>query len=107
MRRKLIALAGATLFLAAACGGDDEPTGYTDEMRDDFMSQCTAGVGDDARDMCECTYTALTENMPFEEFREYDEALRDDPSAPIPDDVTNAMTECATSSLELPTTSAP
>lgn len=104
MRRKLIALAGATLFLAGACGGDDEPTGYTDEMRSDFMSQCTAGVGEDAGDMCECTYDALTENMPFEEFRDYDEALRDDPSAPMPAEVTDAMTECATASLELPTT---
>ncbi|HEY8545270.1 MAG TPA: hypothetical protein VIL36_09490 [Acidimicrobiales bacterium] len=101
MRSKLIALAGATLFLAAACGGDDEPSGYNDEVRNNFMSECTAGAGDSARDMCECTYDAITANLDFEEFKAYDEALREDPSAEIPVELENAMTECATASLDL------
>jgi len=104
VRRKLIALAGATLFLASACGGDDEPSSYTDEMRSDFMSECTAGAGDGAEDVCGCTYDALVDTMPFDEFREYDEAIRDDPSTPLPAVVTDAMTECATGPIDLPTT---
>jgi len=96
VRRKLIALAGATLFLAGACGGDDEPSSYNDDVKDDFMSQCVAGAGDEARDVCQCTYDALVDNMPFEEFKEYDEKLRDDPSTPLPAEVTDAMTACVT-----------
>lgn len=106
MRSKLIALAGATLFLAGACG-DDGSSGYSDETRNEFVSQCTAGAGDSARDMCECSYEAITDNMSFEEFERYDEALSDDPSAEIPAEVTDAMTECATASLDLPTPSTP
>jgi len=104
VRSKLIALAGATLLLASACGGGDDEEGYTDEMRSDFVSQCTAGVGDEAGDMCTCTYDALVETMPFEEFKAYDEAIRDDPSIALPADVTEAMTDCATASIDLPTT---
>jgi hypothetical protein len=107
VRRKLIGLAGATLFLAGACGGDDEPSGYTDEMRRDFISQCTASAGDGALDTCGCTYDALTENLSFEEFREFDEAAREDPSAELPAEVTDAMTECAENPTGAPTTSAP
>ena len=103
MRRMLIALAGATLLLASACGGDDDE-GYTDEMRSTFMSQCTGGAGSDAEDMCGCTYDALVETMPFEDFKEYDDAVRDDPSAALPAEVTAAMTDCATAALDLPAT---
>lgn len=103
MRRMLIALAGATLLLASACGGNDDE-GYTDEMRSTFLSQCTAGAGDSAADMCGCTYDALVETMPFEDFKAYDDAVRDDPSTALPAEVTDAMTDCATASLDLPTT---
>jgi hypothetical protein len=107
VRRTFIALAGATLFLASACGGDDEPTAYTDEMRSDFMSQCTTGAGDGAEDMCKCTYDALVETMPFEDFKAYDEAISDDPATALPAEVTEAMTECATASVELPNAATP
>ena len=103
MRSKLIALAGATLFLAGACGGD-EPSGYSSEVREDFVSNCAAGGGQEAEDLCGCTYDAIEETLPFDEFREADERLADDPTADVPAEVTDAMTECATAGLDLPTT---
>ena len=47
---------------------------------------------------------AYVETMPFEDFKAYDDAVRDDPSTALPAEVTDAMTDCATASLDLPTT---
>jgi hypothetical protein len=106
VRSKLIALVGATLLLTGACSGDDDDGGVA--SRDDFMSQCTeasegAGVPD-ANDYCGCVYDGLKDTLSADELRD---AFSASASADVPPEATQVITDCATSSLDVPTTAAP
>jgi hypothetical protein len=120
----LILLASASLLFGVACSGDDDDDtatggsdttaadgsdsteapdlgdagGYNDAIEGNFMSQCVpaaAGVAD-AEGMCQCTWDAIVETVPFDEFVAYDEALRNgDTSATPPAGLMEATTQCA------------
>lgn len=96
MRKMLIVLAGASLVLAGACSGDDEPNAYNDETESNFIESCAAG-GDEAT--CQCMYDKIVETVPFEEFKALDEELQDNPNAQLPDGLTEAMTSCVTGTV--------
>jgi hypothetical protein len=89
----LIVLAGASLFMASACSGDDGPSEYNDETRSNFTESCEVGL--DAA-TCGCMYDKITEIMEFDEFKKLDEDLQEDPSTPLPPEVEEAMTTCVT-----------
>jgi hypothetical protein len=106
----LIALVGASLLFAGACGGDDDDgdlgsaDGYNAELEASFMSQCApaAAGAPDPDGMCQCAYDKIVETIPFEEFQAYDEALREDPNAPAPEGLQESITECATEAVPAP-----
>lgn len=111
MRRMLIALVGASLLFAGACGGDDDDdagavTGddYSPELEASFLETCVpaAAGAADPEGMCQCAYDKIVETVPFDEFKAYDEALREDPSATPPDGLVDATTECATAQVSTP-----
>jgi hypothetical protein len=110
VRRMLIALVGASLLFAGACGGDDDDgglssaDGYNDELEQSFMSQCApaAAGAPDPDGMCQCAYDKIVETIPFEEFQAYDEALREDPAAAAPAGLEEAITGCAAEAVPAP-----
>ena len=76
------ALAAATVALSG-CGGS-EPTSFTPEVEDNFVSSCvdSATEGEspanesDAEQICGCMYDELKQRMSFEEFKAADDSLR-------------------------------
>lgn len=77
------AAVAATLALAA-CGGD-EPTSYTPEVQQNFVSSCVDSAMNgtnppaesDAERVCGCMYDELKARMSFEEFKTADASLRE------------------------------
>jgi hypothetical protein len=78
----------ATVIVAATvalsgCGGS-EPTSFTPEVEDNFVSSCvdsaTQGASpaseSDAERICGCMYDELKQRMTFEEFKAADDSLR-------------------------------
>jgi hypothetical protein len=121
VRRMLIALVGASLLFAGACGGDDDDSastgdggsdsgdlgsadGYTDEIEQSFISQCVpaAAGAPDPDGMCQCAWDKITQTVSFEDFKAYDEELRDNPAAEPPPGLMEATTSCATDQVTTP-----
>lgn len=79
------AVAAATIL--AACGGSGEPTSYTPQVRENFVSSCVDSATDtnasapaaeaEAERVCGCMYDELSARMSFEEFKAADESLRE------------------------------
>ena len=80
----------ATVLVAATvafsgCGGGSEPTSFTPEVEDNFVSSCvdsaTEGASpateSDAERICGCMYDELKQRMSFEEFKAADDSLRE------------------------------
>jgi hypothetical protein len=106
VRKMLILLAGASLLIASACSGDDDDDaatngGYNDDVEQAFMSQCVpaAAGAPDPQGMCQCAFDGIKENVPFEEFKDFDEAVREDPNAPAPAGIEEATTACANEAI--------
>jgi hypothetical protein len=85
--KALLGLAAAVVMVAlalAACGGS-EPTTFTPEVEDNFVSSCvdSATTGptppeeSDAERICGCMYDQLKARMSFAEFKAADESLRE------------------------------
>jgi len=99
-----VAAVAATLALAG-CGGS-EPTSYTPEVEQNFVSSCvdsaTGTTGGppaneaDAQRICGCMYDKLRANMSFEEFKAADESLRngDQMSPELLSTLQDAATAC-------------
>ena len=76
------ALVAATVALSG-CGGS-EPTSFSPEVEDNFVSSCvdsaTQGASpaseSDAEGICGCMYDELKQRMSFEEFKAADDSLR-------------------------------
>ena len=73
--------------LAAGWGGSSEPDSYGPEVQDNFVSSCVDSATNsnsgtamedesEAKRICGCMYDELQANVPFEEFKQADEALR-------------------------------
>ena len=108
MRRTLIALVGASLLFAGACSGDDDDSAgavsgddYSPELEASFLETCVpaAAGAPDPEGMCQCAYDKIVDTVPFADFKAYDEALREDPSATPPAGLVDATTECATAAV--------
>ena len=62
---------------------DDTSPDGTVIVETNFMQACTAGEDGFSPSECECVYDGITgeDGIPFEEFKELDEALEDEPEA--------------------------
>ncbi len=100
----------ATALVAGAvalsgCGGGSEPTSFTPEVEDNFVSSCvdsaTQGSApaaeSDAERICGCMYDELKARMSFEEFKAADDSLRqgEKMSADLAATLQAAATACA------------
>ncbi len=86
----------AVLVTLAGCAPSNDPSRYTDEVRENFLTACTEGsqgkLGEQAaRDYCTCVYDDISRpeeqgGIAFDDFKKLDDELRDR----IGDDVNNA-----------------
>jgi hypothetical protein len=97
------ALVAATVALSG-CGGS-EPTSFSPEVEDNFVSSCvdsaTQGASpaseSDAERICGCMYNELKQRMTFDEFKAADDSLREgnEMSAELTATLQAAATACA------------
>ena len=87
-RRSLPALLGfcaAAALLLSACVDPGDPTSYDDTVEANFTSGCEVAAEADpairpvAKRYCVCAYERLVTEIAFEDFRQLDEDVRDDP----------------------------
>ena len=83
------------LALGAGCGGDDSEQSYSSDTRASFLEPCVAGLGEEGRDICECSYDLIVEDIPFDEFEDIDRDLQNDPDAELPDAISDIVAACA------------
>lgn len=101
LRVSAAGLFAALALLAAGCGGEDE--GYSAEVESNFMEQCVPSALESgkgalseakAREYCQCGYDEIEATVPYEEFAEYDEKAREDPSTPLPPKMKAVIERC-------------
>lgn len=105
-RRAALVLA-AVVALGACSHNREVPTSYGDTTERNFTEGCeealTADDGegealsaDDASAICECSYDAISdpdEGIPFEDFKEENDALEDEPG-PLSTDIRDRVDAC-------------
>jgi hypothetical protein len=79
----------------AGCGGDEGERGYSEDTRASFLEPCIAGLGEQGRDICECSYDLIVDDIAFDDFEDIDRALQGDPDAALPDEVADIVAACA------------
>lgn len=106
-RRRAGAVAALTLAisLGACAHPSNTPTAYDDVTRENFLEGCTGtykvgsttstlGVATDQQ-TCECAYTWISENVPFDQFREINTKAGKDAGAAdvLPPEVSDRIRE--------------
>jgi hypothetical protein len=89
--RRLVA---GWVLLLAACGGDaeDRPSGYSAELRAEFVVACVAQGT--PQDQCGCFYDELETKVPFARYEEIDAAIRSG-ETDVPADIADLAASCA------------
>lgn len=91
----------AAAVVLAGCGDDDgDAQRYSDELREQFVGDCTAQG--DTEPICGCFYDALAASVPIARFRELDEKIRDG-TAEVPDDIVDLAVACGADPTFAPT----
>ena len=102
MGRLAACVVAAVALAAAGCGGDES---YNDDVEESFTTECVKAASEgegalteaEADRYCQCTYDDIEANVPFEEFADYDDAVREDENAPVPPKIEAAAERCAES----------
>jgi len=81
--------------LLAGCG-TETPTEYGAENRESFLAACVDESVDGLfqQRICQCVYDEAEASVPFERFVEIEDQLRDDETAPLPDDLLDLVARC-------------
>lgn len=67
--------------------------GYPADERDQFVAGCSSTPGNDEQ-RCGCMFDHLVENVPYEDYRAFQEAALEDPTTTPPDWVNDAAAAC-------------
>lgn len=77
----------------SACGDDDASAGFDADTRESFLTACVEDDADAAlRGVCECTYEALLDEVPYERFVEIEEVV--EAGGELPPEVVAIVDEC-------------
>ena len=79
------------VFAATTWFQSSSTSGYSDALRNDFVSSCER-ADSDAADACRCAYDKVAEALPFERFRQIDRQLRN--GGELPSDVDAIVAGC-------------
>ncbi|MGH9210183.1 MAG: hypothetical protein ACRD2C_05810 [Acidimicrobiales bacterium] len=124
MRRRILVLAIAVALIGGACGDDDGGilgnagegqgdapalpggaggagsagegggSGYTDATRANFITTCATYPGA-SNSLCECAWNGVVQSVPYEQYQEFESAIAQDPSTPLPGFVMDAVSACS------------
>ena len=95
MPRLAVVVAIVVGSLGAGCSEQAEPPRFNDQTRERVMLACR----DEAdrplvADVCACTYRSMRSGLSYERFTEIDQQLREQPGAPLPAELVEAMAGC-------------
>ncbi len=109
-RRRTYSLAGVVLALVVltGCPYQRDPGSYGDSVREDFVAGCDGSAFEGRSDQealqapsvtldadrCGEVYDCITEIVEFDDFRDVNSSLRDDPTQPLPEGFQNAVQAC-------------
>ena len=73
-------------LLAAACGTSGAPEEYDETTQKNYVDGCQVALDEDpqaapANEVCACAYDEIVRTIPFEDFKELDDELRNDVDA--------------------------
>lgn len=110
---RMVAIAATALVALAGCTTGQSSASSYDEARDNFLEGCVdraeadnalieeggEGTGEavaiaDPEAYCECAFTALEDDVPFDVYREANERLTEEGGA-LPDEILEAYASCA------------
>jgi hypothetical protein len=74
-------------------GGCQDDEGYGEATERAFLRACVQDGDATVREVCECSYRAITREIPFSRYRAIDRRVRDDPGD-LPDEVVDIVAEC-------------
>jgi hypothetical protein len=110
IRRRTYSLAGVVLALVVltGCPYQRDPGSYGDSVREDFVAGCDGSAFEGREDQealqdpsvtleterCAEVYDCLTEVVDFDDFRDINSSLRDDPAEPLPEGFRNSVRAC-------------
>jgi hypothetical protein len=98
--RSLLVAAAALLLLGACTGRPPTPTGYGETTEKNFMEGCLESARDegvtDAQGYCQCSYEAIVDDIPFDQFKEINSDLSETPDS-LPDEMQAIAERCASS----------
>ena len=95
-RRFVVSVVAVTALLSfAGCGGGEGERDYSDDTRASFLEPCIAGLGEEGREICECSYDLIADDIDYDDFEDIDRALQGDPDADLPDEVADIVAACA------------
>ncbi|MEM7275489.1 MAG: hypothetical protein AAF547_20605 [Actinomycetota bacterium] len=99
---RLLASAVLAAAMLVACG-EDPQTDFTPANRSDFMAACSQPLDDGPliTSVCQCVFERSQDEIPFADFAEIDAALRADPAAVLPVEITDLVAECFIEEAEL------
>lgn len=93
------------IVIFAASGGDDDggnnagetpegssEEGYTDAMRNTFVSVCSTQGG--TADLCDCAWNQIVQTVPYETYREFETAFIEGSTTSLPPMITDAVSAC-------------
>ncbi len=100
--RLLLVLVASFALLFAACGEDPAPE-YSDENREAFLASCTNLDEDDLIQtrLCQCGYEEAESSLDIERFLSIEEEMRDDPEAPLPEEIVELLAQCIIEEADL------
>jgi hypothetical protein len=96
---RLLAAVVAAAAVLAGCTTQSTPSSYNENVRADFVSGCRSvrqdagDPEDEATELCTRVYEEITNEVPFEQFKDDNEELQDDPAA-LPDRYTEIVQRC-------------
>ena len=94
--RELARLAVAVVLVVAAagCGDDAAPDDFSAETRSAMVTGCAEDDADpDLREVCECTYERMEDDLGFDEFADLDRRLAGGDDR-LPAEVVSIIRDC-------------
>ena len=96
--RLLLLVAVLAIVLVAGCTGrKPTPTGYGNSTKTNFQLGCIETANETGvnrpTSYCKCSYREIVDTIPFEEFKEINSDLSDDPG-PLPEKLLKIRDKC-------------
>ncbi len=100
MKTRLSSLVIVLALVGGACAASGEPDDYDEAVRTNFIEACVAS-GEQTQQLeealtstCSCAYDEFVATVPYDEFKAFDDTLRDDIDAAFPEEYQAIFADC-------------